>query len=65
MVAAVPDDVAPAVCARCGTLAPSDQPRPLDWMTEHDARRRLTWICVTCAREHVRAIEGKLDAEWW
>jgi hypothetical protein len=65
MVAGVPDDVVPAVCSRCGTIAPADQPRPLDWMTEHDARRGLTWICVKCARENVRSIEGKLDTDWW
>jgi uncharacterized ParB-like nuclease family protein len=65
MVAAVPGDIAPAVCSLCGTVASADEPRPLDWMTERDARHGLRWVCAACARENVRSIEGKLDAQWW
>jgi hypothetical protein len=26
---------------------------------------RARTYCDTCSREHLRAIEGKLDSEWW
>jgi hypothetical protein len=33
-------------------------------MLERDARGDRV-VCPACAREHVRAIEGKLDQAWW
>jgi hypothetical protein len=33
-------------------------------MLDVEAGRR-TVICPACAREYVRAIEGKLDQAWW
>lgn len=44
--------------------------------TEQDESRRLTWttavehgrakvFCDACSREHLRAMEGKLDSEHW
>jgi hypothetical protein len=26
---------------------------------------RQMWTCEACSREHLRSIEGKLDAAWW
>lgn len=28
-------------------------------------RQGQVWLCSGCARAHVRAIEGKLPAEYW
>ena len=50
-------------CAFCGTAAPTD-PAPLTW-TSSTERGRLQWFCDTCSREHLRAMESKLDSEWW
>lgn len=53
----------PVTCDFCGATAPGDR-SPLTWTTavENGRTRRF---CVTCSREHLRAIEGKLDSEWW
>ena len=51
------------VCARCGTVA-ATQTLPLTWSTGVEAGRRHVH-CERCAREHVRAIESKLDSAWW
>ncbi|MFF5884215.1 hypothetical protein [Streptomyces sp. NPDC012589] len=49
------------LCARCGAAA--DGP-PASWTlsVEADVRRHY---CEVCSRENLRAIEGRLDAEWW
>ncbi|GGJ10534.1 hypothetical protein [Streptomyces brasiliensis] len=49
------------VCARCGTWA--EQPLPT-WIcsVENGVRH---YFCDTCARENLRAIEGRLDSAWW
>jgi hypothetical protein len=53
----------PVTCAFCGTTAPGDDV-PLTWTTAvENGRPRV--FCETCSREHLRAIEGKLDSEWW
>ena len=41
---------------------------PLDWMVETDPRRPelgQRQYCPACARQHLRSIEAKLDAEYW
>jgi rubredoxin len=52
-------------CSRCGrskaTAAPIDA---LAWVSER-TNGHLTWLCPTCARTHVRDIEGKLPEEYW
>ncbi|MFF3335058.1 hypothetical protein ACFYWX_36905 [Streptomyces sp. NPDC002888] len=52
----------PLVCARCGT--PAEGPPPVTWTcsVENGVRR---YFCEACAREHLRAIEGRLDSSWW
>ncbi|WP_167736188.1 hypothetical protein [Nocardioides sp. 503] len=52
-----------ATCDFCGRQEP-DGSATLTWITsvEHGRQRRY---CDTCSREHLRAMEGKLDSEWW
>lgn len=52
----------PVSCALCGTTAAE---RPITWMRELDPRRGPVWYCDSCARQHLRAIESRLEQEWW
>ncbi|MCB5908794.1 hypothetical protein [Streptomyces pinistramenti] len=49
------------LCARCGTVAEGTPPT---WTcsVENGTRR---YFCVRCARENLRAIEGRLDSSGW
>ncbi|MFH8571629.1 hypothetical protein [Streptomyces sp. NPDC017993] len=49
------------VCARCGAVA---EGAPPTWTcsVENGERR---YFCDGCARENIRAIEGRLDSTWW
>ena len=49
-------------CDFCGRQA--DDAETLSWTTSMENGRMRTY-CDTCSREHLRAIEGKLDSEWW
>jgi hypothetical protein len=49
-------------CSMCGTTVAQ---APLTWMLETDPRRGQVWVCESCARRHLRAIESKLDQAWW
>ncbi|GAB2725335.1 hypothetical protein [Streptomyces bullii] len=49
------------VCARCGTRAEAPQPT-WTFSVENGVRQHF---CATCSRENLRAIEGRLDSEWW
>ncbi|MDX3579019.1 hypothetical protein [Streptomyces sp. FL07-04A] len=57
-----PAEPPPVVCGRCGALAAD--PPPLTWTcsVENGVRRHF---CEACARENLRAIEGRLDSDWW
>ncbi len=58
-----PDEM---VCALCGARV-SDDAVPaagLAWVRGVE-NGRLVWTCATCARTHLRSIEGKLDSAWW
>ncbi|MGD9960589.1 hypothetical protein [Nocardioides sp.] len=50
-------------CDLCGTTAEEDV-AVLTWTTavENGRPRRF---CARCSREHLRAMESKLDSEWW
>lgn len=37
---------------------------PLTWTSSVERGRRV-WFCDRCSREHLRAIEGRLDSEWF
>ncbi|MEU0410944.1 hypothetical protein ABZ307_24435 [Streptomyces griseorubiginosus] len=49
------------VCARCGARAEGLEPT---WTcsVENGVRQ---YFCDSCSREHLRAIEGRLDSAWW
>jgi hypothetical protein len=49
-------------CAFCGTRAPESE--TLTWTTAVENGRRRAF-CDTCSRTHLRAMESKLDSEWW
>ncbi len=61
-----PDAVTAPTCDFCGR-APADGEDgvlPLTWTTSVENGRSKTF-CETCSREHLRAIESKLDSAWW
>jgi hypothetical protein len=53
----------PVTCGFCGATEPGEQP-PLTW-TSAVENGRWRYFCDRCSREHLRAIEAKLDSEWW
>ena len=56
-------DPARVTCDFCGTSVPGAE-LPLTWTTAvENGRTRV--FCATCSRENLRAIESKLDSEWW
>jgi hypothetical protein len=48
-------------CGRCGTTS---EGLPLTWTCSVENGRRV-YFCDTCARKHLRSIEGRLDSAWW
>ncbi|MFE5137375.1 hypothetical protein ACFRDV_06810 [Streptomyces fagopyri] len=48
-------------CARCDT--PADGPQSTWTCSVENGSRH--YFCDDCAREHLRAIEGRLDSAWW
>lgn len=50
-------------CAFCGAVAEGEEP-PLTWTSAVEAGR-TKYFCDRCSRENLRAIEGRLDSEWW
>ena len=50
-------------CDFCGRQEPDDA-TTLAWTTAVERGRQRTY-CDTCSRDHLRAMEGKLDSEWW
>jgi hypothetical protein len=50
-------------CGYCGAHADGDTP-PLTW-TSAVENGRTKYFCESCSRENLRAIEGKLDSDWW
>lgn len=58
-------DKAEVTCSRCGRSRAQDAPLDaLAWALEADTGRHV-WLCPTCARSHVRDIEGKLPHAYW
>jgi NAD-dependent SIR2 family protein deacetylase len=49
-------------CAFCGTQAPEAE--ALTWTSAVERGRRVSY-CDSCSRTHLRAMESKLDSEWW
>ena len=52
-----------ATCDFCGRQE-GDDARLLTWSTAVEGGRSKTF-CDRCSREHLRAMEGKLDSEHW
>jgi hypothetical protein len=57
------------VCVLCDTMLDADADEQsgllaLSWVASHE-RGRDVHYCPSCARENLRSIEGKLDAEFW
>ncbi|WP_154761456.1 hypothetical protein [Amycolatopsis pithecellobii] len=54
------------ICTRCGAAreAEEEPALALAWVSERD-RGGVRWLCLRCAREHTRDIEGRLPAEYW
>ncbi|MFE7752707.1 hypothetical protein [Streptomyces sp. NPDC057428] len=50
-------------CARCGASADGVTPPPT-WLCSVEKGGRQ-YLCEACARTHIRAIEGRLDSDWW
>ena len=48
-------------CMLCGTRSAGP---PLTWMLERTTRGSV-WYCGACARANLRAVEAKLDEQWW
>lgn len=63
-----------ATCDLCGVTAESasgsgnpgtaGDDLPLTWMTSWERGEQRSY-CAACARENLRSVEAKLDAEWW
>ena len=52
-------------CARCGAAAPAvDDGLPMGWSVA-SSDRGVDRLCADCTRTNVRAIEARLDEEWW
>ena len=52
-----------ATCSFCGTVDESESP-PLTWVSSIE-NGKSRWYCDDCSRTHLRAMESKLDSEWW
>jgi hypothetical protein len=50
-------------CAFCGATADGPEP-PLTWSTATE-RGRVVLYCERCTRENLRAMESKLDQDYW
>ncbi|MCS0634394.1 hypothetical protein NX801_01670 [Streptomyces sp. LP05-1] len=62
MSSSAPGPGAPgAVCARCGATADGV---PATWLCSVENGTRQ-YFCERCARDHIRAIESRLDSSWW
>jgi hypothetical protein len=53
----------PVTCDFCGRQEP-DEAKTLSWTVSVENGRRRTY-CDECSRTHLRAMEGKLDSEFW
>lgn len=54
-------------CDFCGRREAAEEAAglaALTWTTAVEQGRSRAF-CPTCSREHLRAMEGKLDSEWW
>lgn len=52
-----------STCDLCGRT--SEDPAVLLTWTSAVERGQRKAFCDACSREHLRAMEGKLDSAWW
>jgi hypothetical protein len=52
-------------CRMCGWQPDAGQLSALSGVRERRANGATSWLCVECARQHLRDIESKLPDEWW
>lgn len=52
-----------STCDFCGCQE-ADEAKTLAWTVSVEGGRRRTY-CDECSRAHLRAMEGKLDSEFW
>lgn len=57
-------------CSICGRTADptEDGDPPLGWCADVVETRdgpHTRWVCAACTRKYVRAIEAKLEQQWW
>jgi hypothetical protein len=57
----VTGDTQPVSCELCGASAAAP---PLTWTLSVE-RGEARYYCDQCSRENVRAMEGRLDADWF
>ncbi|MEU8568477.1 hypothetical protein AB0C51_08965 [Streptomyces pathocidini] len=50
-------------CGRCGAATAGPTP-PVTWTCSVENGHRV-YFCDSCARDNLRAIEGRLDSSWW
>lgn len=54
-------------CQRCGRSTESEPVSALDrlsWVMDREGDT-VRWTCTRCATDNVRAMEAKLEPEWW
>ena len=52
-----------AICDFCGAVSAGDD-APLTWTSARE-QGRTKFFCDRCSREHLRAMESKLDSQHW
>lgn len=55
------DKAEDAICSGCGKAAAAT---PVTWAVSRE-NGVMRYFCDTCVRENIRAIEGRLDSDWW
>jgi transcription elongation factor Elf1 len=56
-------EVSCQICGRRADAAVDGDP-PLTWVLDRQGEH-TRWTCPRCAAEHLRAMEAKLEPEWW
>ncbi|MDQ6641407.1 MAG: hypothetical protein M3Y66_02815 [Actinomycetota bacterium] len=51
------------ICDFCGAVSETEV-APLTWTSAVELGR-TKYFCESCSREHLRAMESKLDSVWW
>jgi hypothetical protein len=64
-VAAKAEPTFSRTCSRCGTTERCPEGGlPPGWSVSMEGRR-VEYLCPSCARANIRAIEGRLTEEYW